>query len=437
MKVDVKDVNTTIKKLNIEIPVEVVKAETESCFQRLARSVKLDGFRKGKIPRALLENKYGDSIKNEVLQKLMPEALATVIKEQNIRAITRPLIEEIKMENNKPLFFSAEIDVLPELDLKDFSSLELNREIVNVHEKDIDNVIEYLRESYAVMESANAKVIEAGDYILFDIKGYIDGKLTDGISGKNKSMLVGKKTFFDEIENSVIGMKRGEEKKINFKFPENFYVQEFSEKEAEFVIKIVEIKECNLPEVNEVFLTQVGKGESIDELKKNIRKELESNNRLDGQKRARNLLLNMLIDMNQVDVPPTLKKTETERLLKETEHKMFGSKVKEKGSELSDELKEKISIAAERSLKGEQIIEHYTEKKSIAITEEELDLEIKTIAEEIGQNPQVLKRNFSKDNTIANIRQRLLNEKTLDAMLKSAKVVDIFVDSISNPALFM
>ncbi|MFQ5559558.1 MAG: trigger factor [Nitrospinota bacterium] len=427
MKATIEEKSSTETKINIEIPEETVQSKLDQKYSEISKTAKIHGFRKGKVPKSVVVQKYQANVTSEVLNQLIPETISTAIKENKLRPVSQPIVDNILLEKGKPLSFDATVEVIPKLKLKEFSETELSCEIVKVSDKDVDSVINRIQESLAVFESSGEKEIAEGDYVLFDQKCEADGKDVPKLTEPGRAFIVGKRLFFEEIEKGVIGMKSGETKEIPVTFPENFHMKGLAGASSLFTITIKEVKHRKLPELDDEFAKHAGKGKTLDEMRTLILGDLEKGAKNNARMQAKQQLLERLVKENPVEIPEMLKKTETERLL--SGHERQGQTDRDSQTETPDELRKKMEEQATYMLSKEMIIDSFTEEHSIALTEDELSSEIHRLAERLGETPEVFSRKMKENpRAFANFEQRILNEKTLDAMLDTIKLSEVYVD---------
>ncbi|HLA47746.1 MAG TPA: trigger factor [Nitrospinota bacterium] len=431
MKVEISDVKPSVKKLKIEVPTEIVNREIDEAYKNLSKSANIQGFRKGKAPRKILEQHYKDRVESDVLQRIIPKSFAEAIKEHNIRPVTQPNVEDIKMEHGAPLSFSVTVETLPDVSVKDFNHLEFTRTIVRVTNDDVEKGLKGIQEMQAEFESSDDHHLESHDYVIIDYEGFSDNHIIR--KGVNHPIFVGSKSFIPEFEEGLIGLKKGESKDIKITFPANHHDKELAGKEVNFKTTVREVKKRRLKPIDDNFAKELGEFENLEALKSRVRGDLEDKERKTADSKVKNELVNKLIEMNPVELPPQLIEEEIDSMVHNTRHQFAsqGIDLDKSGIDMN-KLRDGFRDSAIRNLKSDIILEKIAEKESIAVSDTELDEEIKKYALSMRENFQVLKRKMQNNGSIDRLRKRLLIDKTFDAIINLLKVSDIHTDRESE-----
>src|SRR3989304_1896028 len=401
LKVEVSDLKPSVKKLKIEVTTEIVNREIDEAYKNLSKSANIQGFRKGKAPRKILEQHYKERVESDVLQRIIPKTFAEAIKEHNIRPVTQPNVEDIKMEHGEPLSFSVTVETLPDITVKDFSHLEFTRTIVRVTDEDVEKGLKGIQEMQAEFESSDDHLLESNDYVIIDYEGFSNNHLVR--KGVNHPVFIGSKSFIPEFEERLIGLKKGESRDINITFPANHHDKEL----AGF--------------------------ENLEVLKSKVRGDLEDRERKAADSKIRNELVNKLIEMNPFELPPQLIEEEMDSMVHSTRHQFASQGIDlDKSGVDMNKMRDGFRDSAIRNLKSDIILENIAEKRSITVIDTELDDEVKKDALSIRENFQVLKRKMQDNSSIDRLRKRLLIDKTFDAIIKLLKVSDIYTDRESE-----
>src|SRR5690606_35721805 len=262
--------------LTVEVDGETVEKALNQAFRKVVKRVTVPGFRKGKVPRAIFERRFGvEVLYEDALDILLPDAYASAVKETGIEPVDRPEIEIEQMEKGKPLIFKATVTVKPEVKLGEYKGLEVPKKDFEVKPEDVDAELEAMRKRQGQLEAVEDGTVEKGDRVIIDFEGTIDGKPFEGGKADGFSLEVGSGRMIPGFEDQLIGMKPGEEKTITVTFPEDYHVKELSGKEASFRIKLHEIKRLRLPELDDEFAQDVSEFDTLEELKKDIENKLK------------------------------------------------------------------------------------------------------------------------------------------------------------------
>ncbi|MEK7845489.1 MAG: trigger factor [Nitrospinota bacterium] len=434
MKVEVSDIKPSIKKLKIEVPLDVLNKEIERAYRNISTSVEIKGFRKGRVPRKVLEQHYSKRVESDVLQRIIPDSYATAIKEHNIRPVDQPQVENIKMEAGEPLSFSITVETLPDITPKDYSHLELTRTIIRVTDKDVENELKVIQELHAELESADDKPIENYDHVILDYEGFLNNVSLKKLKGINHPLFLGTNRFIPEFEKELIGLKKGDSKDIKVVYPVNYPDNELAGKEVQFRVVIKELKKRRLKPLNDDFAKEVSGYKDLEDLKKKVKEDLENNENALANSRLKNELVGKLVNMYAFELPPSLIEGEIDSMVYNTSRRLTlqGMIDVDKANIDVKEAREGFRDSAVKNLKGRIILEAIAENESVMVGDAELDDEIKRYALSIKENFQVLKRKMEKSRSIEMLKKRMLIDNTLDVIIKKVRVSDIFVDRESE-----
>jgi trigger factor len=431
LKVDVSDIKSCVKKLRIEIPAEMLDKEIDEAYKRLNRSVKIHGFRKGKAPRKVLEHHYSKSVESDVLQKIVPDTYNRVIKEYNIQPVNQPYFEDVKIEHGEPLSFNVTVETLPDITLKDFSTLEFTRTIVKVTDEDVEKELKRIQEMQAEFESSDSLPVDNYDHVIFDFEGFSNNVSIK--KGMNTPVFVGSHTFLPEFEKELIGLKKGDIKEIKIIYPPDYSDKELKGREVNFKVLIKEIKKRRLKPIDDNFAKEVGGYQNLVELRKRIREDLEKKEGLNADSQLRSELIDKLIAINRFEVPPVLIEKEIDSMAQRAYQQLASQGIDVNKTDVNiQEIRERFRESAEKSVRGEIIIDKIVEKESVTVSDAEVDDEIKRYALSIKENFHVLKRKMENNSSIKILKNRILIDKAFDAIIKQLIISDISIDKESE-----
>lgn len=431
MKIEIDEIKPYVKKIKIELPTEILNKEIEEAYKNLSKSVNIHGFRKGKVPRKVLEHHYNKSVEADVLQKIIPDIYRGVIKDYNIHPLSHPDVEVIKMEQGQPLSFSITVETLPDIILKDYSNLEFTRAIVRVTDEDVEKGLKEIQEMFAEFESSDTKPVENYDYVILDYEAF-----SNDLSVKkeaNYPVLVGSNTLIPEFEKGLIGLQKGSPTEIRVTFPADYFDKKLGGKDVNFKVIIKEIKKKRLKPADDNFAREVGGYKNIEELKNRIREDMEKKEEITANSKLKGELIKKLIDMNTFELSPSLIEEEVNSMLHNIHQRLTSQGMDADNAAIDiEKAREKYRVIAIRNLKGEILLGKFAEKESLIVNDLELDDEIKAYALSIKENFHVLKRKMQKDGSFERLRKRMLIDKTVDVIIKKSKVSDIYTDRKSE-----
>ena len=425
MKVEVEQTNSCERRLTIEMPAERVQREMNAIYGGLQKRVKVPGFRQGKVPRSILENHYHHSVEQEILQKLIPEALSEVMTQENLQAVGEPQIDHVDLAKDRPFQFVATTQIIPEIVLSDYSSWTFTRQVPPVTDEQLEQAMQQLRERHAELRTVSGRAVREHDFVIANYQGSFEGSDIPAIHGTNATLEVGAGQVLPEIEQGVVGMMEGEEKNIPITLPEDYRDTALAGKIIEIRLTVVELKEKVLPDLDDEFARAYEDADSLDFLRERLRSDVETaiGERADTEVRAD--VLKRLVDENAFDVPEVLVHDQMRRAYLQGMHAVKGGQLDEADFNVDvAALDETFSTQAREVVRGQLILRHIGAQAGITVTPEEVDAEIARLASRIAQNPEALKQTLQRNGTLNGIESGLRDDKIFAAILADVQVSD-------------
>jgi trigger factor len=383
--------------LTFEVSAEEFEAALDKAFAKVVKTVQVPGFRKGKMPRGMFEKRFGvESLYQDAVDIVLPEAYKNAIDETDIFPIDQPQVDIDQIEKGKTLVFTAEVEVKPEVTLGDYKGLEIDVPSVEVTDEDVNKEIEQLRERHAELVVKEEGTVEEGDTVVMDFEGFTDGVAFDGGKGENHSLEIGSGQFIPGFEEQLVGKALDEDTEIKVTFPEDYHAEELAGKEATFKVKIHEVKFKELPELDDEFAKDVDEEvETLDELKKKKREQLEAELKQDVENQKREDLIAKASENAQVDIPDAMVETELEQMVREFEQRLqMQGMTLEMYSQFSGQdeaaLKEQMKEDAAKRVKTNLTLEAITKAEDINVTDEDVNEELGKMAEMYGIDAEQL-----------------------------------------------
>lgn len=375
-------------ELTVEVDAEEVNTALDEAFKKVVKQVNIPGFRKGKVPRFIFEQRFGvEALYQDALDILLPKVYPKAIDETGIEPVDQPEIDLEQMEKGKNLIFKAKVTVKPEVNLGDYKGLEIEEKDATVADEDIDDEIKTLQEKLAELVVKEEGKVEEGDTAVIDFEGFLDGEPFEGGQAENHSLEVGSGNFIPGFEEQLIGAQTGDEKEIQVTFPEDYHAEELKGKEVTFKVKVHEIKTKELPELDDEFAKDANEDvETLDELKENIKKKLTEQKEQEADNHFRDTLVEKATDNAEIDLPEVMVNSELDRMVQE-----FGQKLQAQGMTLEmyykfsgtdeDALREQMKDDAEKRVRANLTLEAIAEAESLEASEEDVDKEFENMAE--------------------------------------------------------
>ena len=325
------------RRLEIVVPVDRVVAETEQRLKRLMRTVRMDGFRPGKVPYAVVRSQYGDQAHMEAVEQLMQSSVAESLGSLQLRPAAAPRIEPITFAPGAELRFAALFEVLPEIQLRPLAELEYTRPVASVSDADVDSMVERLRRQRPVF-SAVDRPAKAGDRVSIDFEGRIEGEVFPGGKGEGLKVVLGAGTILPELDTALHGMSVGESKTVPARFPDEYGAPSVAGKQAEFDIKVTSVEESSLPALDDDFVRSLGLPEGgVEALRAEIRKSMEREVTDSASRRARESALEALFKANPFELPKVLVEEQVQELQGQLQQRMGSQATDLPGREMFEE----------------------------------------------------------------------------------------------------
>ena len=410
--------------LTIEMEPAEVEVALQKSYSRLVKKANVPGFRKGKAPREILERYLGkDALFNDALEYLLPEAYEDAVKEQNIEVFTQPQMEIAQLD---PVVFKATIPIKPTVELGDYHSLKVARQPVEISDDDVNQAIEHLRHNYATWEPVE-RAVDFNDLVVLDIASNIEGTPFINQKGTQYQVIRDAPGPVPGFAEQLVGMKLDEEKEFKLKFPADYARSEMAEKEPAFKVKIIEIKQELLPELNDEFARQVDS--EVDTLS-SLQHKIDASLRLRAEEAARidyeEKVVGAVTDQAQLEYPPVLVEMEISRLLDEQLRRwqMSGQDIEHylsRTGKTEEELREELRPLALERVTRSLVLSKVAEEESTEVSESEIDAEIENLTKDETENKDKIKEVFNTPQSREPIKRWLLTRNTVKRLVEIAE----------------
>lgn len=421
MKVTIEDLSPIKKKMLIEVSSQDVDKEMDAVYQELSEKVSIDGFRKGKVPKGILETRYKEYVLGEVVSKVIETSYPQAIRENSIFPVSRPDINVKEgIERGKPFSYTATVEVKPPVKIEGYIGMELKREMVTVADDEVEKALEALRERNAYYNEVDRPAQE-NDAALIDFEGFIDDKPIKNGKTSDFYTVIGAKRLLPVLENAMIGMKKGEEKEVKVKFPAEYSQKELADKEALFKLKVKAVKERDMPKLDDEFAKDL-KLDNLAQLKDKIKEGIRLEKEAAERARLKKEILEKLIERNSFETPPSLVANYLQSMISRTMEgiKQGKLKVEDPAEATYEKLRDKYAKIAETRAKEEIILDAVAKHENISVTAEELDLKVKQIAQQSYQNFDSLKRQLIEQGSDSILMAEILEDKVFDFIIEKA-----------------
>ena len=427
MEITVNEVGSLTKKIKIVLPKEEVSKELDAGFRKIRNDARIKGFRRGKVPRHILERTYGQQVRAEVAEKLVQATYFDAVEKEKLDVVAHPEIKTPVFEEDGSFSYEAEVDTRPQFELQNYKGIEIEKEQIIVTDAEIDAEIERLRREIAPLRSAEDRTARERDIVIVDFDGFHEGEQMQQVHGENVNVDIGTGRHGQEFENKLIGMKKGEEASVEVDFAADSPNPLLSGKKVEFKIKIKDVKERILPEIDDEFAKDVGEEfDSLAALRKHISEKIhaEKDQALEGDISDR--IMQSLIEANQFEVPSRLVQYEINEYIKQTEDTLQrgGLSLEAAGINRAD-AEERYRETAVKRVRGDFILKKIAEQEEIKVLDEDINNGFARIAKQYNMTIPEVKGYFKNRDDMLPFINELLNEKILKFLRDEARYVPV------------
>ena len=386
MSLQVEKLEKNMAKLTIEVDAQEFSRAVENAYQKNKGKISVPGFRKGKVPRKMIEQMYGKGVFYEdAANEIIPDAYEKAVEECEETIVSSPKIDVTQIEEGKPFIFTAEVALKPEVTLGAYKGIEVEKVDTTVTDEEIEEDLQQQRENNARTVSVEGRPVQNGDIAVIDYEGFVDGVAFEGGKGENHNLTIGSHSFIDTFEEQLIGKNAGESCEVHVTFPEEYHAKELAGKPAVFQVTVKEIKEKQLPELNDEFAGEVSEFETLAEYKDDIRKKLTEKKEEDAKAKKEDDVIQAIIDGAQMDIPEAMVETQQRQLVDD-----FAQRLQMQGLSMDqyfqftgmtyDKMMEQVKPQAESRIQSRLVLEAVAAAENITASEEEYDAEIGRMA---------------------------------------------------------
>lgn len=387
MSLQVEKLEKNMAKLTIEASAEEFEAAIEKAYQKNKSKMNIQGFRKGKAPRKIIEKMYGAGVfYEEAANVIIPDAYAKAVDECDLEIVSQPSVDVVQVEAGKPFIFTAEVAVKPEVKLGDYKEIEVEKTDVEVSDEDVNAEIDRVREQNARTITVEDRAVQDKDTAVIDFEGFVDGVAFEGGKGEDYPLTIGSHSFIDNFEEQLIGKNIGEEAEVNVTFPEDYHVEDLKGKPATFKVTVKEIKAKELPELDDDFAQDVSECETVDAYKAQVKEEL-TKKKEDAAKAAKeDEAVAKVVENAEMEIPEPMIDTQVRQMVDD-----FARRMQSQGLSLDQYFQftgmepkaflEQMRPQALKRIQSRLVLEAIVEAEKIEATEAEIEDEMKKMAD--------------------------------------------------------
>ena len=426
MSVQVENLEKNMAKLTIEVSAEDLEKALESAYQKQKKQISVPGFRKGKVPRAMIEKMYGvDVFYEDAANALMQQNYAAAVDESGIDIVSRPTVDVVQIEKGKPFIFTAEVAVKPEVTLGKYMGVTVTKIDTSVSDEEVDEALEKERNNNARTINVTDRPVAQGDTAVIDFEGFVDGVAFEGGKGENYPLTIGSGSFIPGFEEALVGAELNKETEVNVTFPEDYHATELAGKPAVFKCTVKEIKEKQLPDLDDEFASEVSDFDTMAEYREDVQKKLTSKKEEEAKIAKEEAALDAVIADAKMEIPDAMLETQQRQLLEN-----FAQRIQAQGITLEQYMQftgltaqtmmEQLKPEALKRIQSRLVLEAVAAAEKMEATEEDFEAEIKSIAESYQMEADKV-RELLGEQGAKQVKEDICVRKAADFIVDNAK----------------
>ncbi len=428
MKVTKEILENKKVKLEIHVEPETFEEGMQKAYLKNRKSIAIPGFRKGKAPRKIIERFYGEAIFYEdAINEVFPKVYDKAVKETGIVPVDSPSVDIVQIGEGQDLILTAEVDVKPDVELGQYKGIEVEKVEYTVSEDDVEHQLEHIAEDNARWVSIEDRSVQEGDLVTLDYAGTIDGEAFEGGTAEKQPLEIGSNRFIPGFEEQLIGLSKEEEKDITVTFPEDYHVEDLKGKEAVFHVKIHEIKEKELPEIDDEFAKDVSEFSTLEEYKADLKLKLQESAEKNARNQMENQLLAKVAENAKVDIPEVMIENEIDNMMQDMDMRLrYSGMSMENFLQMSntsmEQFREQYRDSAYNRVKTQLVLEAISKAETIEVTEDDREKEYQKLADQYKMNLEDIKKSFGSG--FEQLDSSILTQKTIDMLMEEAIMVE-------------
>lgn len=425
MSLQVEKLEHNMAKLTVEVAAEDVEKALQAAYLKQRKQINIPGFRKGKVPRQMIEKMYGPEVfYDEAANNMIPDAYAKAYDESELDIVSQPKIEVVQMEKGKPFIFTAEVATKPEVTLGDYKGLKVDKVSTRVTQKEVDEEIEKERERNARTIEVTDRAVQDKDEVTLDFEGFVDGVAFEGGKGEDYPLTIGSGSFIPGFEEQLIGAEIDKEVEVNVTFPKEYHSEELAGKDATFKCTVHTIKAKELPELDDEFASEVSECETMDAYRAEVKKNIKERKERTGKEKKENQAVDQAIENAQMDIPEAMIEFQVRQMADD-----FARRIQQQGLTVeqyfqftgmtAEKMMEEMRPQAEKSIKTRLVLEAIVKAENIEVSDERVEEELTKMAEAYQMEVEKLKE-FVGENEKKQIKEDLAVQEAITLLVNES-----------------
>ncbi|GAB6086519.1 trigger factor [Alkaliphilus crotonatoxidans] len=413
--------------LKLVVPAEEFEKAIDKAYHKIKGKFNIPGFRKGKAPKKIIESHYGREIfYDEAINVCLPQVYEAALEAHKIDPVDRPEIDFDEINKGEDVVFTAVVEVMPEFSVENYKGIEVEKKEYNVQEEDVENELKAMQEKNGRMIAVEDRPVKEGDMVIIDYKGFADGVAFEGGTAEKQSLTIGSGQFIPGFEDQLIGANIGDEVKVNVTFPEEYHAEELKGKEATFEVKIHEIKEKELPALDDEFAKDVSEFDTLEALKADIRAKLDEQGKRNAEQEVRNKVVEAIVNQVELELPKAVVERQIDGMIRDFSYQLgyqginldyYYQMTGSNEAALRDQMRED----AINRVKTQLVLDKISQAEAIEATEEEVEQEVQKLADQYKQELDKFKENL-READLAYFKDTIVVRKTIDFLVENAKL---------------
>ena len=438
MKATWEKIEKNLGVLEVEVEVERVTAALDKAFNKVVKKANVPGFRKGKVPRAIFESRFGvESLYQDAIDILLPEAYGEAIDETDIFPVDRPEVDVEQFAKGQPFIFKAKVTVKPEVKLGQYKGLEVPVQKAEVTDEELTAELTRLQERHAELVVIEDEVAANGDITVIDFDGSVDGVPFEGGQAERHSLELGSNSFIPGFEEQVVGMGTGDAKDIEVTFPETYHAEHLAGKVAVFKVKLHEIKRKQLPALDDEFAKDVSEFDTLDEYKSDLKQQLEARKQDELKGVRENAVVDKAAANAEIEIPESMIESEVQNMVRD-----FDNRLRQQGMNMDmflsfsgqtrEDLQNQMKGDAEKRVRNNLVLEVIAKEEKIEVSEEEITQELATMAESFKRTPEEIRSILTANGSFGSLSEDISLRKTIEFLVTNSVEVDAVEDAAAE-----
>ena len=425
MSLQVEKLEHNMAKLTIEVAAEEVEKALQAAYLKERKNISMPGFRKGKVPRQMIEKMYGPEVfYDDAANHMVSEAYGKAYDECELDIVSQPQIDIVQLEKGKPFIFTAEVAVKPEVTLGEYKGLKVDKVSTRVTQKEIDEEIEKERERNARTVEVTDRAVQDKDMVTLDFEGFVDGEAFDGGKGTDYPLTIGSGAFIPGFEEQLIGAEIDKEVEVNVTFPEDYHAEELAGKPAVFKCTVHTIKEKEMPELDDEFASEVSECETLEDYKAEVKKKIKESKETEGKEKKENQAVDQAVENAEMDIPQPMIDLQVRQMADD-----FARRIQQQGLTVEqyfqftglteEKMMEEMKPQAEKRIKTRLVLEAIAKAENIEVSDERLDEELQKMADAYQMEIEKIKE-FMGENEKAQMKEDIAVQEAVTLITEAA-----------------